>query len=177
MFDDRKVVIDNGTGYMKAGFSSDTKPIVVFQSIVGKNNYQHMVGPPFLPEYYVGDDAISKKGVLSLKYPVEDAIIRDWNGMKHIWEHTYSELRIDHTEYPVLLTEAPKNPLANREKMAELFFDEFQVPGLYVAIQAVLALYSTGRVTGTILDSGDGVTHIVPTWEGHSLKHAIKRIN
>ena len=65
-----------------------------------------------------------------------------------------------------MLTEAPHNPRANREKMAEVMFESFQIPQLYVNIQAILSIYSTGRTTGIVLDSGDGVTHIVPFYEG-----------
>jgi len=77
----------------------------------------------------------------------------------------------------VHLTEAPMNPKKNREKMAQIFFETFGVPGFYVSVQAVLSLYSSGKTTGLVLDSGDGVTHSVPIFEGYSLPHAIQRIN
>jgi centractin len=64
-------------------------------------------------------------------------------------------------EHPVLLTEAPLNPRRNREKAAEIFFETFNVPALFVSLQAVLSLYATGRTTGVVLDAGDGVTHAV----------------
>jgi len=86
-------------------------------------------------------------------------------------------LRCEPTERPAHLTEAPKNPTKNREKMLEIFMDTFQVPAFYVSVQAVLALYSSGRTTGCVYDSGDGVSHTVPVYDGFSLKHAIKRAN
>ncbi|KAF3423625.1 hypothetical protein E2986_12475 [Frieseomelitta varia] len=137
------LVVDNGSGMCKAGFAGDDAPRAVFPSIVGRPRHQGVMVGMGQKDSYVGDEAQSKRGILTLKYPIEHGIITNWDDMEKIWHHTfYNELRVAPEEHP-----------------------------------AVLSLYASGRTTGIVLDSGDGVSHTVPIYEGYALPHAILRLD
>mmetsp|Transcript_57666 Transcript_57666/g.134325 ORF Transcript_57666/g.134325 Transcript_57666/m.134325 type:complete len:377 (+) Transcript_57666:60-1190(+) len=178
MEDKATVIIDNGSGHVKAGLAGHEAPSTVFPALVGRPKHGTMMPGTEKRDYYMGEEAVSKKGVLALSYPIEHGIVKDWSDMEKVWHHTFFDaLRVNPEEHAVVVSEAPMNPRKNRERMIEMLFEKFSVPAAYIVIQAVMSLYSYGRTTGAVLDSGDGVTHVVPVYEGFAMPHAIQRLD
>ncbi|CAH3122736.1 unnamed protein product [Pocillopora meandrina] len=171
------IVIDNGSGVIKAGFAGDQIPKYHFPNFVGRPKHVRVMAGALEGDTFIGPKAEEHRGLLNIKYPMEHGVVKDWNDMERIWQYIYSkdQLQTFSEEHPVLLTEAPLNPRRNREKSAEIFFETFNVPALFISMQAVLSLYASGRTTGVVLDSGDGVSHSVPIYEGFAMPHSIMR--
>lgn len=172
------IILDNGSGLCKVGFAGEDYPRIVVPSVIGEPRHKGIMAGICQKKYYVGDDALKSRGILSLRYPINHGIVTNWEDIQRVWAHAFSDrLRIRTEGRPLLMTEAPLNPRTNREKMTEIAFERFKVPAFYIAIQAVLSLYASGRMTGIVLDSGDGVTHVVPVYEGYSVSQAALRID
>ncbi len=173
--DPTAIVIDNGSGFIKAGFAGKDAPSTIFPSIVARPQDAGAMQPN---DAYVGHEAESKRGTLAINNPIEHGIVTNWDDMERIWYHTfYNELKITPEEHPVLLTASPLTPKEHREQMVRIMFESFNVPALYITTAPVLALYAAGRTTGIVVDIGDGVTHVVPVYEGDVLPHGIIRLD
>ncbi|CAF1243652.1 unnamed protein product [Rotaria sp. Silwood1] len=178
MQDLNPIVIDNGSGRIKAGFAGDGQPSIIFSTVIGRLCHSTIVPETSLKDQYIGDEAIKNKEILSIHYPIEHGIVTNWDDMEKIWHHTfYNKLHVLPEEHPVLLSEAPLNPTANREKMAQVFFETLNTPAIYVAMQSILAFYASGRIAGVVLEIGDGVAHSVPIFQGYVLPNAINRLD
>lgn len=174
------IVIDNGSGSIKAGFAGKKEPELNFSSWVGTPKMKaSMLGESALNgDYFVGTTAVEHRGIMKINYPIEHGVVKSWDNMQRLWEYVFTEMNIkDSATNPVLLTEAPRNPLKNREKTSEIFFENFGSPSLFFQVAGILSLYASGRVTGTVLDCGDGVISAVPIYEGFALPSAIQRID
>ncbi|XDV47134.1 hypothetical protein PO909_016839 [Leuciscus waleckii] len=126
-------------------------------------------------DFFIGDEAIDKPNYAT----------KDWDLMEKFMEQIiFKYLRAEPEDHSFLMTEPPLNTPENREYLAEIMFETFSVPGLYIAVQAVLALAASwtskqvGKrtLTGIVIDSGDGVTHAIPVAEGYVIGSCIKHI-
>ncbi|EPE35925.1 Actin-like ATPase [Glarea lozoyensis ATCC 20868] len=172
------IVLDNGSGTIRAGFAGDDLPKCYFPSFVGRPKHLRVLAGALEGDVFIGDRAQELRGLLKIRYPLEHGIVTDWDDMERIWEYVYGEgLKTLSEEHPVLLTEPPLNPRSNRDTAAQILFETFNVPALYTSIQAVLSLYASGRTTGIVLDAGDGVSHAVPVYEGFAMPSSIRRID
>lgn len=185
---EQPIVLDQGTGFVKIGRGGTNFPDHTFPSIVGRpilraeervdlglsgsdSNVQ-------IKDIMCGDEASAVRSALQVSYPMENGIIRNWEDMNHLWDYAfYERMKIDPRGKKVLLTEPPLNPLKNRETMVATMFEKYGFGGVYVSIQAVLALYAQGLSSGVVVDSGDGVTHVVPVYESTVLTHLTKRLD
>ncbi|KAJ2723259.1 Arp2/3 complex subunit, actin nucleation center [Coemansia sp. Benny D115] len=183
------VVIDNGTGYTKMGFAGNTDPQFVIPTVIGLPNQAARYGIASKRgiedlDFHIGDEAVANSKLYGLNYPIRHGQIDNWDHMERYWEQSiFKYLRCEPEDHHFLLTEPPLNAPENREQMAEIFFESFNVQGLYIAVQAVLALAASWNaknsqqtLTGTVIDSGDGVTHVIPVAEGYVLGSSIKHI-
>eukprot|EP01060_Flectonema_neradi_P039398 TRINITY_DN8667_c0_g1_i1.p1 TRINITY_DN8667_c0_g1~~TRINITY_DN8667_c0_g1_i1.p1 ORF type:complete len:285 (+),score=45.75 TRINITY_DN8667_c0_g1_i1:62-916(+) len=172
----RTVVIDNGTGTIKAGFGGEEMPARLLQNVVGRPKHPNvMSGGVLQGDLFVGDLVEHHRGILSLSYPMEHGSVNNWSDMEAVWNHMFGLLNVPIREHPVLLTEPPLNSRKNKERAAEIFFEEHHVPALFFSVQAVLSLYAAGTATGVVVDSGDGVTHCCPVYEGFVIPGAVTR--
>jgi len=109
---------------------------------------------------------------------VENGIVKNWEDMEHLWNYTfYEKMQINPADNKIMLTEPPMNPSKNRETLVEKIFEKYGFGAAHVAIQAMLTLYAQGLLTGVVVDTGDGVTHVVPVWDGFVPGNLIRRLD
>lgn len=177
-----RIICDNGSGYVKLGYGNDSFPRFVLPSIVGRPMLRasQKIGEQELKELMVCDEAAPLRAFLEVKYPLVEGKIRDWTDMEHIWDYCFHNklgLPADKSDKQILLTEAAKNPLKNREKMGEIMFEKYGFGGVLFEYQALLTLMAEGQRTGAVLDAGDGVSHVIPVYEGLIQEPAIARLD
>ncbi|XP_041473522.1 actin, cytoplasmic-like [Lytechinus variegatus] len=173
----KAIVIDNGSGTTKAGYAGDDKPKFVFPTTVGRPRHQGVMVGMGQKSCFVGDEAQSKRGILTLNLPLEHGNVTNWENMTEIWQHIFNnQLQVKPEDHPVLLTEYPLCPKANREIKAQVMFEKFDVPSLYLASQPELSLRSVGLDTGMVFETSEGVCNAVPVINGKTDLSATIRV-
>lgn len=181
------VVMDNGTGLTKLGFAGNDSPSFVLPTAIATNEGASRGPKRSSPSYVIGEEALQRADGqnYSLSYPIRHGQIENWDQMERFWESSiFKYLRCEPEDHRFLLTEPPLNAPENREMTAEIMFETFNCAGLYIAVQAVLALAASWTspkvvgqpLTGTVIDSGDGVTHVIAVAEGYVIGSSIKHI-
>ena len=173
-------VFDNGSYMIRCGYSGDDKPSTIFPSLIGKPKYLSTSKneKDKEKETFIGYDAQSKRGLLSINHPIQKGIITNFDDMEKIWYHSIrNDLRSLPVNDGIMMTEISFNPKPNREKSIEISLEKLKTCFFFIANQSVLSLYSTGRITGTVVDLGYEVSHIVPVYEGFSIQHNISTID
>ena len=197
------IVIDNGSGYLKAGFSNKTVPEICIPAVVGreilrygekidletiraekkkseqKKLIKQMIKEHYLKQIMIGDEIIGFRSLLEISHPISEGVIVSEEDLSKLWEYTLNEkLKIqDLSDKKIIVTEAPLNPLDNKKKIFEILFEKLGVGAINIEPQAKCSLFAEGIDTGIVLDSGDGVTHCIPVSDGNILKHSIERMD
>ena len=177
------IVVDNGSSEIKAGFSAEDAPKITIPSVVGLPNeiIASLTGTSNRKEKaaYVGQEAFDAevRELLTTTSPIQYGQIVNFDAMIVIWRYLFDKLNVNIETYPIILTEMPLNSKENRERMTEIMFEKLKVKQMYIACAPVLALYASGKTTGVVVDSGDGLTHVLPVYEGFAFSHAITRLS
>lgn len=170
-------MLEMGSMMTKAGFGGDDAPRSVFPTIVGRCRHQGVMVGMGQKDSYVGDEAQSKRGVLTLKYPVEQGVPVSFDDVERLMHHAmYNELRVAPEDHPLLFVDEPHMPREARSRLTQIAFETFNVPAVYFATNSATSLYASGRTTGVVLTIGDSCCTAVAVYEGYPLPHATCRL-
>lgn len=179
------IIIDIGSGEIKAGFSGEEKPKVTFNNYFGEPKYKKIIRTfenesKEKTEQYIGEDCDKYLGLIKLRYPVIHGSFENESDILTIFSHIFTKLGLNSQEikeHPVLITEPILNPSKNREQITHTLVDNLGVPGIFFASQPLLSLFSTSATSGTVLESGEGVTQSCVVYEGYSIPSSYERYN
>ncbi|XP_050367435.1 actin-related protein 4 [Argentina anserina] len=184
------IVIDLGSHTCKAGYAGEDAPKAVFPSVVGSIDQMEVeetensgsADPKSDADkakakrkLYVGSQALGyRRDHMEVLSPIKDGVVVDWDAVESIWDHAFRDcLLVDPKEHPMLLAEPSFNSQQQRERTAELMFEKYKVPALFMAKNAVLTSFASGRATSLVVDSGGGSTTVAPVHDGYVLQKAV----
>ncbi|XP_020974425.1 actin-related protein 4A isoform X2 [Arachis ipaensis] len=194
------IVIDLGSHTCKAGYAGEDAPKAVFPSVVGAidqmdinghgDGEENLGAAAELPnnaknldsdktkgkcKLYVGSQSLGyRRDYMEVLSPLKNGVVADWNIVDNIWDHALRDcLLVDPKERPMLLSEPCNNTQEQRERTAELMFEKYKVPALFLAKNAVLTSFASGRATSLVIDGGGGSTTVAPVLDGYVLQKAV----
>lgn len=176
----KTIVIDSGSYTCKSGFSGEENPKSIIPTLVGSpKNSSHKNDSEDEKNIYIGNELKAEKdGTLTTVRAIRNGVICNWEKMELIWNYIFShELKVDPSEYSVLMMESPKTIKINREKMTEVMFETFNVPSFFVGNSCFLGSYVAERNTSVVLECGHEVTSICPQYGGYIIPEGINREN
>ncbi|EAW59025.1 actin like 7B [Homo sapiens] len=166
----KAVIIDLGSQYCKCGYAGEPRPTYFISSTVGKRCPEAADAGDTRKWTLVGHELLNTEAPLKLVNPLKHGIVVDWDCVQDIWEYIFrTAMKILPEEHAVLVSDPPLSPSSNREKYAELMFETFGIPAMHVTSQSLLSIYSYGKTSGLVVESGHGVSHVVPISEGDVL--------
>jgi actin len=181
------IVVDMGTGTIKAGHSGEDLPRVIMPTVMGEKEIKDLEQGTNNPNnepikqkfvHTFGMDAYANRDDYELYHPIQRGIVVDYDKMELILDNIFDEkLKLQSREMNVLLTDCPLSTKDHKMKIAERMFEKFKVKSLAIQNTAVLSLFSTGTTTGLVAECGEGVTLTVPVFEGYALPHAMYNID
>jgi len=173
----RSLVIDGGSGWMKAGFSGDHAPHCCFSTLVARLRHRALITSNSLVDCFLAEEAPKQEEqFFNITHPVQGGMVVNWDDMEKLWHYIfYTQLKVAPEEHPVFLTQSALTPKANKEKTTQIMFETFNTPAMYVADQAEMTLCGAGRVSGVALECGHDVTCAVPVFEGYVMPHAVQK--
>jgi actin-related protein len=198
------LVIECGSYSTKAGYTSEDTPRSVFSSDVGvvasgdvEMDGSSSSAAPTSDKFF-GDSATLSRDFMEIKSPFDPktglgrpsntiqytihqytdllcSIVEDWDLYEGLWNYAFMDrMRVKPEEFPVLLVEPSQNTAEQRAKQAELAFEKFRSPAVFLAKTGVLSAFAAGRSTGLVVDVGAALTTISPVYDGYVVKKAVK---
>lgn len=168
------LILDFGSGTIKAGFSGEDMPSLTFESYIGKPKYKKLLGREDNRDIIGPSKEL--RGLFKLTRPVVHASLKS-EFVPKLFNHIWADLKLEQDKFPVFMTEAPFTPLKEKVELASFLFENKGSSSVFFGTQGVLSLYAFGKTDGLMLESGEGVTQVVPIYNGYKLDHAVEKIN
>ncbi|XP_037371571.1 actin [Talpa occidentalis] len=172
------LICDYGSGFSKVGFAGMEAPLVMFPTVLGKLRHNRLLVGLEDQDWLIGTEAMDKLGQLNLQWPIARGAVTNWDNMEKVWHHGfYQALRVAPEQHPLMMTEPPLSTMSDKEKVSQILFETFKVPALFLGNHGVLSLFSSGQTSGTAIESGEGMTYIVPIIEGCPLPQSTMKLD